>query len=426
MPMIKFLLLYLLIVSHSALAQSLTEVIELTLKSNPAIQSSSQTVKAAAAMKRQAIAGYLPVIDLTMASGTESSNNTTTRTMGAMDDRLTRTERRISITQLLYDGSSTSNLVKQQVSVLEATEARLARHRESTSLLAVQAYVELVRLDRIVELAQDNLLFHIDTLNKINTRFETGVGTKVDVVQARGRKAQSESNLHLSKNNAMNARARFFNVVGENAQDLAMPEEAIELPSTLQEAIQLAYGSNQKILAAEADVAAANAANERTQASFKPRLNLKLGATRNDNIDGVMGANDDETAVVEMSYNLYRGGADRAKKNEAQAREFASRETLRSVKNQVVEEVTVYWNDKEDIQGRLTFLKTHVDATEEVLEVYKEQLTLGKRSLLDVLDVQNELLRAQASFLSGETNLRLAQYRLLTSTSSLLSHFGLE
>lgn len=224
----------------------------------------------------------------------------------------------------------------------------------------------------------------------------------------------------------MNARARFFNIVGENARDLVMPEEGIELPLTLEQAIQLAYGNNKQILAAEADVQAAKAANERTRANFKPRLDLKLGATRNDNIDGVMGPNDDETAVVKMSYNLYRGGADRAKRNEAQAREFAARETLRSIKNRVVEEITVFWNDNEDIKARLTFLKAHVDATEEVLEVYKEQLTLGKRSLLDVLDVQNELLRAQASHLSGEINLRLAQYRLLASTSSLLTHFNLQ
>lgn len=426
MHTIKFLLLCLLIATHPALAQSLPEVIALTLKSNPVIQSSSQTVKAAEAMRRQAVAGYLPVIDLTLASGTEYSDNSTTRSMGTLDDRFTRTDRSISITQLLYDGASTSNLVKQQEAVLVATEARLAQNREMTSLQAVQAYVELIRLEKIVELAQGNLLFHIDTLDKINTRFETGVGTKVDVVQTQGRKAQSESNLHFSKNNAMNARARFFNIVGENARDLVMPEEGIELPLTLEQAIQLAYGNNKQILAAEADVQAAKAANERTRANFKPRLDLKLGATRNDNIDGVMGPNDDETAVVKMSYNLYRGGADRAKRNEAQAREFAARETLRSIKNRVVEEITVFWNDNEDIKARLTFLKAHVDATEEVLEVYKEQLTLGKRSLLDVLDVQNELLRAQASHLSGEINLRLAQYRLLASTSSLLTHFNLQ
>jgi len=426
MGMKKTFLFCYLMVSSAAFAQSLTEVIEYTLKSNPILQASSHTVDAAQAMKRQAVAGYLPVIDLTLATGKETSNNTTTRSLGLMDDRFTRTERGLSISQLLYDGFATANFVKQQSAVLSATESRLVSGRENTSLQAIQAFLDIIRLDKMVDLTEHNLRFHMATLEKINKRFETGVGTKVDVVQTEGRKAQSESNLHLSRKDAKNGRARFYNIVGENAKDLEMPAALTELPFNLEEALQLAYNNNSQLKAATADVEAAEAATKQAQASLQPRFDLMLTATRNDNVDGSLGPNDDETAVIKMTYNLYRGGADQAKSNEAQAREFAARETLRSVKNMVLQDVTIIWNNLEDIQRRLAFLQTHVSATEEVLEVYNEQLALGKRSLLDVLDIQNELLRAQASYLSAEVSLRLVQYRILASSSSLLANFGLD
>ena len=183
MGMKKTFLFCYLMVSSAAFAQSLTEVIEYTLKSNPILQASSHTVDAAQAMKRQAVAGYLPVIDLTLATGKETSNNTTTRSLGLMDDRFTRTERGLSISQLLYDGFATANFVKQQSAVLSATESRLVSGRENTSLQAIQAFLDIIRLDKMVDLTEHNLRFHMATLEKINKRFETGVGTKVDVVQ---------------------------------------------------------------------------------------------------------------------------------------------------------------------------------------------------------------------------------------------------
>ena len=85
------------------------------------------------------------------------------------------------------------------------------------------------------------------------------------------------------------------------------------------------------------------------------------------------------------------------------------------------EDVTLIWNELQDILMRLEFLEAHVDSTEEVLLVYREQLTLGKRTLLDLLDVQNELLRAQIAKVSGDYIALLARYRVLASTGQLLN-----
>ena len=405
--------------------QSLNEAVQTTLRTNPDILASRYNVEAAEQLRRQARSGYFPVIDLVLAGGKENSDNATTRAAGYDDLSLTREDKSVRLTQLIYDGFSTKNLVMQQTALLDAATARMGSSQDNVSLRAIQVYLEVLRRDAVVTLASDNLLQHEQTLSKIRERFESGVGTKVDVVQTQGRRAQAKSAVMLTQRNAKNGRAEFFRVVGENPGDLADPEPITGLPGTLGQALEIAYGNNPGLKAAEAELQAAEAARKQAKSGYHPRVDLELGVTRNEDVDGSVGANDDETAVVRMTYNVYRGGADKARTNEAEAREFAARETLRSNRFAVEEDVTLIWNELQDIIMRLEYLEAHVVATEEVLEVYKEQLSLGKRTLLDLLDVQNELLRAQIAYISGQYVELLARYRVLTSTGQLLPTMGI-
>ncbi|MBL4680420.1 MAG: TolC family outer membrane protein [Pseudomonadales bacterium] len=401
-------------------AQSIKEVVEITLSTNPDVLVRKYSVVAAEELRNQAKSGYYPSVDLVLAGGRENSNNTTTRALGVDELKLTRQESSFKVTQMLYDGFATKHLVRQQAALTEAATARLVSTQENIGLRAIQVYLEVLRRSEIVDLNLENLNHHDRTLGKISERFENGVGTKVDVVQTRGRRAQSKGTLLLSQRDTRNGTAEFFRVVGENPTSLSIPDNIEGLPSTLDQAVEIAARNNPGLKAAGLDLEAAIAAQQQSRAGFHPRFDLELGATRNDDTDGTLGANDDETAVVRMSYNLYRGGADKARIKEAEAREFVARETLRSVERAVREDVTLIWNELDDILVRLEFLEAHVISTEEVLKVYNDQLSLGKRTLLDLLDVQNELLRARAAFITGQYSARFARYRVLASTGRLL------
>lgn len=415
-----------LLCTGSAFAQTLDETVRTTLRTNPDVLASRYGVNAAEELKRQAKGAYLPSVDVIIAGGYENSNNTTTRALGQDDFDLTRAERSIRLTQLIYDGSSTVNLIRQQSALIDAAVARMSGTQENVSLRAIQVYLESLRRDAVVQLASENLSYHEDTLSKISERFESGVGTKVDVVQTRGRRAQSKSNVLLSQREVRNGKAAFYRVVGEYPQSLTIPTAIGGLPETLEQALETAVKHNPRIRAVEAEFQASIAARKQTKGSFFPRFDLEVGATRNDDTDGSEGPNDDETAVVRMTYNVYRGGADRARLNEAEAREFATQESLRSAKRAVEEDVTLIWNELQDILIRLEYLDAHVESTEEVLDVYREQLTLGKRTLLDLLDVQNELLRAKVARVSGRYVALLARYRVLASTGKLLDQLEID
>lgn len=415
-----------LVISNPVRCQSLSEAVKLTLKTNPDIQASKYNLTAAEELYNQARAGYYPRVDLVLAGGRENSNNTTTRALGKDNLYLTREERSLKITQLLYDGFATQNLVRQQSALVDSALSRLTSSQENVSLRAIQVYLEVLRRNEIVRLTDRNLQEHEQTLIKIRARFEQGVGTKVDVVQTVGRRAQAKSNHLLSQRESKNGNAQFYRVISEEPKLLVKPDAIQGLPATLETAIEIAYHNNPGIRAAEADLEAAIAARKQTRGVFHPRFDLELGVTRNDDTDGSIGPNDDETAAIRMTYNLYHGGADRARLNEAEAREFAGRETLRSVKLAVQEDVIVIWNELEDILQRLEYLKAHVDSTDEVLVVFNEQLSLGKRTLLDLLDVQNEQLRARVAYTTGQYSELLARYRVLASIGGLLDGIGID
>ena len=414
------------VLSSIVSAQTLDEAIRITLRTNPDVLASNYTVSAAEELKKQARGGYLPRVDLVIAGGRESSNNTTTRGLGKDELYLTRADRSLRITQMLFDGFSTKSLVKQQTSLVDAAIARLGNTQETVSLRAIQVYLEVLKRGVVVDLAEENLGHHDETLAKITERFKSGVGTKVDVVQTRGRQAQSKATLLLAQRSKKDGMAEFYRVVGEQPNALTLPTTVIGLPSTLEEVVSIALANNPGLKAIEAELEAAIAGRKQARASFFPRFDLEVGATRNDDNDGSIGANDDESAVVRMTYNLYRGGADRARLNEAEAREFAVREALRSSQRAVEENVTLIWNEYQDILVRSEYLEAHVKSTQEVLGVYREQLTLGKRTLLDLLDIQNELLSAQVSKLSGDYITLLARYKVMASIGQLLKTLEIE
>ena len=105
---------------------------------------------------------------------------------------------------------------------------------------AIQVYLEVLRRESVVELAKVNLAHHDNTLSKIQERYDNGIGTKVDVVQTQGRQAQSKSNVLLAQRDARNGVAEFYRVVGENPNNLTKPAEIAGIPTTLEQAIEVA------------------------------------------------------------------------------------------------------------------------------------------------------------------------------------------
>jgi adhesin transport system outer membrane protein len=161
------------------------------------------------------------------------------------------------------------------------------------------------------------------------------------------------------------------------------------------------------------------------RADLLPRFDVELSASRNRDIDGVKGPNNDNQAMLVMRYNLFRGGADEARIREAMERETIALETLNNAVQSTEESVARTWSALIASRNRLSPLEAHARATAQVLEAYRAQFELGKRSLLDLVNAENELFQARSALRTGQATAQSAEYRVLAAVGALVRALGL-
>lgn len=432
MRKLTYLLLYLtaLLLSLSAKADTLIEVIQRTLATNPEVLTTTHNRLAADERLRQAKAGYFPAVDVTAGYGRENSDNATTRSRYPSGDAtLTRDELGLTLSQMLFDGFNVKNGIDKQQSKVTSAAYQVEDTSDNIALQTIETYLEILRRQEIVELNKDNIVIHQKIQDQIRTLVKGGGGRQADVQQTASRIALAESSLVNAQGMLRDAETDYLRVTGEEPKALVKPQaDQFEkaLPATLQVTFDTALNQHPSLRTAKAELEAAQADHQQTNANFMPRLNLELGVTKNKNLDGIEGKNDDIIAMVRMRYNLYRGGADQARRQETAEQVAAAKEGIRRTQRLIEEEVRRAWNSLLTIRARLQYLQQHVESTLQVVESYKEQFKLGQRSLLDVLDSENELFNARTALVTGQYTELLSIFRVFASMGLLLDTLGIK
>jgi adhesin transport system outer membrane protein len=410
-------------------AKTLIEVIQHTLATNPDVLVTLNNRHAADQQLKQAQAGYWPVLELTGGYGRETSDNTTTRLNNGEDLTLTRQEIGLSLSQLLFDGFFTKHEIARQHFHNNSSAYKVKEVFENIAFLTAEVYLEILRRQKLVELSKDNVVIHQKTLEKIRLLVEGGVGRQADIQQSKSRLALAKSSLVNAQGNFRNAEINYRRVIGALPDALTIPARVpldVALPTNTEAALDIALQNHPALQIVQTDLEAARSAHQQSNAYFMPRLSLEVGMTKNKNLEGIEGENDDITAMLRMRYNLFRGGADQARRQETAAQVGAAQETNRSTQRLIEEDVLLSWNSLQTIRARLDHLKAHLDSTEAVLKSYKEQFKLGQRSLLDVLDSENELFNARASLVTAEYGEILSIFKVLESMGILLDTLGIK
>ncbi len=420
LPIILFMSL-----SSFVYADTLTEVIQHTLETNPEILMTINNRRATEQTLKQAQSGYWPTVELTGGYGRERSDNVTTRNMGE-EVTLTRQEMGLTLSQMLFDGFSIKHKIARQNSLVNSAAYKVQDTSENIALITAEVYLEILRRQELLELSKDNVVIHQKMLEQIRILVEGGAGRLADVQQSRGRLALAKSSLVNAEGYLRNAQINYQRITGELPKELTMPpraplEAALATKATNQKtALELALNNHPSLRTAKADLEATRAEREHAKSAFMPHFSFELGVTNNKNLDGIEGDNDDMSAMLKMRYNLYRGGADQARRQETAERIGVSKEEIRRIQRTIKEDVLLSWNSLHTIRARLKHLNMHLKSTKDVLESYKEQFKLGQRSLLDVLDSENEHFNARASLVSAEYTEILSIFKILESTSLLL------
>jgi adhesin transport system outer membrane protein len=412
-----------ILASGSAVAQSLSEAVDQTIKTNPDVLIDANRRLSVDEAVNQAKGGYRPKIDLAAGIGREWSENTSTR---PGSDWLTRRESSLTLTQMLYDGFGTKSEVERHTARVQSAAHKVAGTSEEIGLRAVETYLEVVRRQELRNLTADNLAAHERVFEQIKLRSDSGVGRKADLEQAQARLSLAQANMASAEANLREANIQYQRVVGEMPSGTDRPAQPEGVPVSEDDAVSSALVNHPLVRSAEADIEATKAQTRAAESLLRPRVDLELGTSWNDNLDGVDYKNNDAYAMLRFRYNLYRGGTDQARVAERRVQTVEATEVLNKTRRQVEESTRLSWNSLLTSGDRLPKLKAHAEATEQTRDAYAKQFNIGQRTLLDLLDSENELYTARSNHIDGQYVEIFARYRLLADMGMLLQSLGVD
>ncbi|WMW79452.1 TolC family outer membrane protein [Undibacterium cyanobacteriorum] len=409
-------------VAAGAQVQTLKEVTQKAVSSNPEVLAKWHTFQSTASSRDAASGAYLPSVNLNADAGRDTRDNRLGK------NELNRTSTSLSLNQMLFDGFLTRNQVKQLDHLKQVRLYELFDTSENITLEVVRAYSDVIRYRKLVSLSEDNYVRHRAVFEQIQAKAKAGVGRRVDLEQISGRLALAEANLITETSNLHDVSARFQRLVG------VMPGKDLEsltmltsnLPGDIVNALNSAYGNHPGLLASMENIAAVNSGLQARRSAFQPRVDLRARAERGNNIDYVSGRTNNNTAEVVMTWNLFNGGSDKAKTQEAADQVNVAKDLRDKTCRDIRQTLSIAFNDTRKLTDQLGFLDQHQLSIEKARDAYRQQFEIGQRSLLDLLDTENELFQAKRAFANAEIDLYMSYARTHAGIGQLQSTLGLE
>jgi adhesin transport system outer membrane protein len=395
---------------------TLKSVAQRAVLSNPEILQKWHAYQATDNEKDAAFGGYLPRVDLSAGVGREKRNDP----IWVKD--YTQRSTTLTLTQMLYDGFGTRNEVQRLDHARQVRYFELLDASENIALEAARAYLDVLRYRKLVELAEDNYIRHRAVFEQIQKKAQAGVARRVDLEQASGRLALAESNLLTETSNLYDVNVRFQRLVGATpAKDLAgAPTLATGLPADAATMLQTVINRSPAIQGAIENVRSADSAVDVRKAAYQPRVDLRLKSEKGTDLNGYIGSTDNRTAEVVLTWNLFNGLSDMARSRQYADQRSVAKDLRDKTCRDVRQTAAIAYNDTRKLAEQLTYLDQHQLATEKARDAYRKQFDIGQRTLLDLLDTENELFQAKRAYVNAEHDLLIAQARSQASLGNLL------
>ena len=407
-----------LVCSH-AFAQSpgtLRDAVEKAVLQNPEVKFRYQNLEAARSEQDVAKGGWRPRVDLEAAIGRESI---TTPTIASRS--YTGSTTSIQLRQTLFDGYATSSEVRRLGHNRQVAYYELLNASDQIALETVRAYLDVQRYRDALALARDNFATHVDVHKRLSSRVSAGVGRRVDLEQASGRMALAESNWLTESSNLHDVSARFQRLTGDApSQNLAATPALDKFLPARDRLLADSITNNPEFLGAVSTIRAYRADADVRRAANYPTLELRARQSLERNQSGVSGNYRDSAIQLVLNYNLYRGGADTARINQYVSKLNAAYELRDKACRDIRQTTQIAYNDVGRLEQQIVFLAQHELSTSKAREAYRQQFDIGQRSLLDLLDTENELYQARRALSNAEFDLRLAKTRVLATSGTLL------
>jgi len=417
--------LWLLLASGAASALTIDQYVREVVESNPLVLEQLHAYRQVAQDEQIALAGWRPRLDLAASTGTRSRKEPETN----RDRRTFDTQQAdLTLTQNLFDGFNTTNQVAQARARLSSAGFQLVDTADNVALDAVQAYLASLTQYRLVALAGQNVESHERILEKIRELSSRGITRRSDLQQTEGRLARAHAGLIAQQNNLEDALTQLHTLLGRylSPEELLDPAALDGYQATdLDTLVDAALKTHPAIESARSNIEAARFDYKRAKSTDLPSLDLAVRQSAGRDIDGISGRNDESSVVLNLNYNLYRGGADTAEQRKRASVVQESKTFLDRVRRQVIDNLRLALSADRGLAGQIPYLDRYARRALETVELYREEYLLQQRDLIDVLDAESELNRALQSQSEARYDLMAARYRVLEGVGTLFDALDL-
>jgi TolC family type I secretion outer membrane protein len=401
----------------AASGQTLEEALAIAYASNPTLLAQRAAVRAVDEQVPKALSNWRPTVTVTGEVGRERVD-TESRFFSSKEPRIPRSYAFI-IEQPVFRGFRTVAEVQRAENRVRAERARLISVEQTVFLAAATAYVDVLRDQVVLEFNISNEQVLRRQLEAAQDRFAVGELTRTDVSQAEARLARAKADRIQAEGDLESARAVYRRVIGAAPEKLEKPGPVTGLPATLDEALAAAGSWNPGVLIAEFNEKAARDDVDLVVGELLPTVDIT--ASFDQRRDAASRFSESETASVlgQITIPLYQAGLVSARVREA--KQVASQGRLKVVESrrQAIEDTTRAWEALQTARARIVAFEAEIRANETALEGILQEALAGLRTVLDILDAEQELLDAKVNLVRVERDEVVASFELLSAVGRL-------
>jgi adhesin transport system outer membrane protein len=402
----------------------LKQMVEKVISTNPEVQARYHEYLGAGYERDVAFGGLLPKVDIVSTyRNQEELDNGFGRRNGTAIPRMNN---ELVLRQMIFDGLATPNEVSRLGHAKRVRYYELQSAMQNLTQEFMRSYIDTLRFQQLADYAKTNFVVHQQTYDRIKERVDAGVARKVDLEQAAGRLALAEANLLTEMTNLHDVTARIQRLYGElppsTLEDPELEKSGVE-PSSA-DALKVAYVKNPDILSTIEDIQAAKDEVKTREARYYPRLDLQARKNLGTSSDGRNGINAADLLELTMNFNLFNGFSDKALVSQTIEKMNIAADQRDKACVDTRQLVTIAYNDITQLKEQLDYRDRHQKAIENAREAYRKQFDIGQRTLLDLLDTENEYFQARRAYANTKYDMKNAYARLYASQGELLNKIG--
>ncbi len=401
-------------------AMGIKEVLRETIETNPHISQKIHEYKEVVEDLQIAKKGWKPTLDYLGSMGKEWTKNSST---GFENVNYNVYQHSLILTQNIFSGWSTTHQINIQKARIAASAYHMIETVNDTAFNLVRYYIEVLKSKELLNVANENIDIVDSIYQKVQKLYNAGLTTKSERNKVAASLALSKSNYITQENRLQNALYQFKFYYGKSVKtdDFIDPDTSFPMPHHYKDGLDRTLKNNPSIIVQSYNIKVAKEDYLEKKSKYYPKVDIELRRSWSRNLGAVVGRDDRYSALLKVQYNFFNGFKDKSTLQKGISKINKEAQLLEKTKREAMQTYDLSWAAYEELQKQWKHLEEYKKYAVRTLRLYSKEFDMGKRSLLDLLSAQNDIINSKSQIIRTKYNFMFAKYRILDSQGDLLT-----